>query len=548
MRNSLFVPLLCIVCVSAAKADYTNGIFLLNEDWFGHNESSMNFYNSGSNSIEYRVFSSANNGDKHLGNTSQFAQIFGDRIYIMSKQNYGSDESTGGRLIVADAKTLEQIASIPTLDGKDGRAFVGVDQTTGYVGTSGGIYLFDIEQNALGSMIDGTASTGSGLYSDQIGDMVRFRDRVYAAKQGVGVLVISTSTSEVVGTVSLPDIVTVFVTSKGDLYAANADSQAEFVKINPDDLSTEAIDINDPDNAACVFSSWGAWRSAPVAVDPVENSVYYYNKEYAKSIMKYNFDTQVLTRDFIVLPEGEPDGSGRKYGQIIYSTGVSINPVTRELMIAATEEGWSTHFSNNWIHFANPDTGEITKTIELDKHYWFPAMAIYPDSYYPAFELDPISLNMGATYDLDLTGIAKDADNNDNLIVMSATVADSDICSLSSDGYGKYVLTPVSVGDTKLTVRADSNGHITSKDVAVSVYRQAGVGDCLSGQEVSAYYAGGNLHILNASEREADLYNLQGSVIASFRIEGGHHICQLTVNTGVYVLRVGDRTFKIIVK
>ena len=451
------------ICVSAVSAEYTNGVFILNEDWFGHNESSMNFYNYETGEMEYRVFKAENSGE-HLGNTSQFAQLFGDKLYIMSKQSYGSDASTGGRLIVADAKTLQQKASIADLDWKDGRAFVAVNDKVGYVGTSSGIYLFDMENYELGDMIEGTGSASGGLYSDQIGDMVRFRDHVYAAKQGDGLCVIDTKTHQLVTIVSIPNITTVFVTSAGELYAASTDANAEFVKINPTDFSTENIDVDSSDGAAYTWSSWGAWRSGSVAVDPKENCIYYYNQEYAKSILKYDFTSGVLTRDFAKLPEGD------KYDQVMYGTGVSIDPVSRTIMLTATEEGWSTHFANNWMHFVDPETGEIIETVTLDSHYWFPAMAIYVDNYYPQFDMEPIALDATlGSVDIDLIGIASDVDNNNHLIVMSAEIANTNVCNIEQTAYGKYSLTAVTNGETELMVTADSNGHITTKSVPVTV-------------------------------------------------------------------------------
>lgn len=546
-KRILYASILCIACVSVVKADYTNGILILNEDWYGHNESSMNYYDYSSETMAYRVFKTANNSKKYLGNTSQYACVYGEHIYIMSKQNYGEDASTGGRLIVADAKTLSQIASIQSLDGKDGRAFVGVNPEVGYVGTSGGIYLFDLTQNILGAMIAGTGADGEGLYSDQIGDMVRYRDYVFAAKQGVGLLVINTHSHKVVQTIELPNITTVFVTFAGDLYAATTDTDAEFVKIEPDDFSLTPINIDATAGSACVWSSWGAWRSGSVAADPVENSIYYYNEEYAKNIIKYNFDTHEFISDFITLPQGVPDENEVRYDQVMYATGVSINPVTRELLLTTTEEGWTTHFSKNWMHFVDVEIGEITKTVELDSHYWFPAMAVYPDNYSPVFELSPISISLGSEYNLDLTQIASDVDDNDHLIIMSATIDNNGICEISQVEYGKYVITPLLTGNATLYVTADSKGRLTTKEIAVSVSSQAGVTELSSNSDIRINYTNGRLMILNADGCDACLYDISGVEIDRFFIEGCRSERQYSIGQGLYVLRVKDKVFKLII-
>lgn len=58
---------------SSENVDYTQGVFILNEDWFGHNNSTINFMTS-SGDFAYKIFQTANPG-KELGCTSQFGTI-----------------------------------------------------------------------------------------------------------------------------------------------------------------------------------------------------------------------------------------------------------------------------------------------------------------------------------------------------------------------------------------------------------------------------------------------------------------------------------------
>ena len=46
---------------SSENVDYTQGVFILNEDWFGHNNSTINFMTS-SGDFAYRIFQTANPG------------------------------------------------------------------------------------------------------------------------------------------------------------------------------------------------------------------------------------------------------------------------------------------------------------------------------------------------------------------------------------------------------------------------------------------------------------------------------------------------------
>lgn len=536
VRKILSFICLSFVCVSAVKADYTNGVFFLNEDWYGHDYGTINYYSYEDDEMYYRVFREVNPED-HLGVTSQYAQIFGGKMYIMSKQDrtYGSSTLSGGRLVVVDAETLEKIAQIDEIGGADGRSFVGVNSEVGYIGTSAGIYTFDMQENTVGELIEGTASGDGGLYSDQIGDMIRFQKYVFATKQGEGVYVIDTATHELKETISVPYIVTVFVTSAGELYAASTDSTAEFVKINPETFATENVDVDDSEGTASVWDSWGAWRSGSVAVDPTQNVIYYFNGEYAKSIMKYDFDNNTLTRDFIVLPEGEENANGTKYDQVMYGTGIGIDPTTRQIVLTTTEEGWSTHFKKNWLHFANADSGEITSTTVLDDYYWFPAMPLFPDNKRAVINLNNLDFNGNPYLELNLNECVSDEDSNNHLILYTVEVIDSSVCQLTETAYGVYSLKATSYGKTSIVVTADSNGHITTKEVEVEVDKSVGIDSA----EVSAPQVKcSNDRISVIGNGRMTLYSADGTIILSENIDNALTVDVSGLKRGMYILQI----------
>lgn len=150
-------------CVQTNKAlvDYTNGVFIVNEDWFGHQNSTLNFI-SNDGEWTYRVIQKENPG-KELGATAQYGTIYGDKFYIISKQEKdGGAAIQGGRLTIADAKTLKMEKQLTTFatnsEGKsiaDGRSFLGVDETKAYIGTSNGIYILDLTTNEIKGQISG---------------------------------------------------------------------------------------------------------------------------------------------------------------------------------------------------------------------------------------------------------------------------------------------------------------------------------------------------------------------------------------------------------
>ena len=69
---------------------YQDGTFWLNEDWFGHANGSVN-YITPEREVKYRVYESQN-PDQAFGCTAQYGMIYGDRLYVMSKQNHDTGD------------------------------------------------------------------------------------------------------------------------------------------------------------------------------------------------------------------------------------------------------------------------------------------------------------------------------------------------------------------------------------------------------------------------------------------------------------------------
>ena len=131
------------------QVDYTKGTFIVNEDWFGHQNSTVNFL-SDDGKWTLRAFQKENPGHE-LGCTSQFGTIYGDKFYIVSKQEKDPGATViGSRPAVIDAKTMKVLKEFTRIGDSDGRSFLGVDEHTGYIGTSNGIFLYDIDKMEIG--------------------------------------------------------------------------------------------------------------------------------------------------------------------------------------------------------------------------------------------------------------------------------------------------------------------------------------------------------------------------------------------------------------
>ncbi len=533
--------------------DYTNGFFILNEDWYGHNSSSINFYSFDNNDkVYYRVFQAENSG-YNLGNTSQYAQIFGGKMFIMSKQEYNE---TGGRLIVADASTMERMAAFETLGNiGDGRAFVGVSPSKGYIGGSDGIAVFDIDNLEIGDQIDGISS--------QVGDMLRYGSYVFAAVENKGVYVIDTATDQLKQVIDgTSAVTTLFVTASGALYAATTDSNAEFIKINPVTFETETIDIEDGD---CVKSTWGAWRSGSIACDPDEDIVYYLPSVgfwgNPTTVSKYDFTTGEYTKEFVTLPGDVTE--------VIYGTGIGLEPTNNQIILTTNKDGAGSADKNNRLHFIDPSTGEIKKTVTLEDSYWFPAMLVFPDHSNIQDFSSTTAKNIEITYNQEAVTIQFDASTmlpesfsgNKNLVVYDATIDNTDNFSVSQVSHGIFEITALAASaqqsskkqaagnsaSAKLTVTAEYNG-VTATTVATitkvtpSALTSINVDKCLTFSNTTP----GRLEVEGTGALV--VYSIDGRVVLNHQISGHDSFDISALGSGLYIIELNDGNNKVATK
>lgn len=433
--------------------DYTQGLFLVNEDWYGWDNGTVNFLTSDGRWV-YRAFRRENPGET-LGVTTQYGTIYGGRFFFVSKQaNSTAGTSTGGRLVVADALTLKKVAAFDEIGG-DGRSFVGVDEHTAYIGTSSGITRLDLESMSLGETIAGTGGEG-GLYAGQIGAMVRAGSYVFAAKQAVGVLVIDAATHTLHTTIDLPTISTLTLGCDGGVWAADATS---LVRIDVATLETRSRLL--PDDCR-VSSTWGAWNAGSLCAAYRKNFLYFAN-EKENQIARYHILTDELDADFFTLPD-----QGRAYVQQFQGAGLRVDPRNDRLIVTATQSGYLSHYMNNWVHVVDGLSGELLGTIELEPYYWFPALPVFPDNEEPVIAMaDELSVG-DEPVKVSLLEAVSDADNLSAAIVSTAEVEDASIATARISGYDLTV-SGVKPGDTWLTLTVNSNGRIASKRVALHV-------------------------------------------------------------------------------
>jgi hypothetical protein len=448
----LFASLFLAGCLTKAQSNYTDGYFMVNEEWFGHTNGSLNFI-SNSGPVAYRAYSTVNN-NQAFGATTQYGTIYGDKFYFISKQaaDGGDTQYTpGGRLVVANAQTLQKIAGFNTIGG-DGRSFVGVNEHKGYIATSNGIYLFDIDNMQVGSQIPATGG--------QVGNMIRTSRYVFAVRQSVGIWVIDPGTDTVVSTIS-GAFNSVVQAKDGSVWAIQ---DQKLVKIDPITFATTVFNIP----TTKYSGSWGAWNAGSFTASTKNNTLYWINSINSfvsgTQIVKFDVTNGTFNETFATIP-----GQTGTYKQIPYGAALRVNPVTDELILNTTESGYGTHYQNNWIHTYDAD-GNLTNTRKLDDYYWFPAMAVFPDNTMPVISTTfPSQLTANSSTVIDLKTVITDNDNlsaaivktvksNNNPTVVSAIINVND----------ELVITPQANGTATIVVSFNSNGKVVDKTLSVT--------------------------------------------------------------------------------
>lgn len=442
-----------------SSTNFTNGYFMVNEDWYGHTNGSVNFIDS-NGQINYRVYSNANNNHA-FGATTQYGTIYGDKFYFISKQaaDAGDTQYTpGGRLVVANAQTMQKIAGFNTIGGGDGRTFVGVNEHKGYIGASNGIFLFDIDNLQVGNLITGTG--GGSAYAGQIGNMIRTSKYVFAVKQSAGILVIDPNTDTLISTIS-GAYHSIVQAKDGSIWAVQ---DQKLVNINPTTFAVTSYNIP----TTKYLGSWGAWNAGSFSASRQQNALYWINSinsfNSGTQIVKFDVTTKTFNENFAVIP-----GQTGTYKQIPYGAGLRVNPTTDELILNTTESGYGAHYQKNWIHtFSN--TGTLTNTKTLNDYYWFPALAVFPDNTAPTVSNTfPSQVTAGNMTSIDLKTVVSDDDNLSAAIVKSVqSNSNPAIVSAAINDNDELVLTPLASGTSNIVISFNSNGKTVEKTLVVN--------------------------------------------------------------------------------
>ncbi|UQB69088.1 DUF5074 domain-containing protein [Epilithonimonas zeae] len=518
------------VSAYSAQADFTKGYFMVNEEWFGHTNGSVNFVGD-NGQIYYRVYSEKNN-NQAFGATTQFGTIYGDKFYFISKQaSDGGDTQyiPGGRLVVANALTMEKIKGFDNIGGGDGRSFLGVNEHLGYIGASNGIFLFDIDNLQVGSMIAGTG--GGSAYAGQIGNMVRTSQYVFAVKQSTGILVIDPKTNTLIQTIS-GAFHSVVQAKDGSVWAIQ---NQKLININPTTFATTEYALS---TATQYLGSWGAWNAGSFTYSNQQNALYWMNSVNAftsgTKIIKFDVTNKTLVDNFITIP-----GQEGTYKQIPYGAALRVNPVSDELILNTTESGYGAHYQKNWIHTYS-NTGALLNTKILNDYYWFPAVTVFPDVTAPVVSSTfPTEINATSAVTIDLKTIVTDADNLSSSILKSIK-SNSNTTAIKAEinTNDELILTPLAAGTASIVVSFNSNGKVVDKTLTVVSSSLAATAE-IKRVDLSIY-PNPTTEILNIKSQdkivEVSLFDISGKQINTKVVNGQVNVSKLL--KGNYILRV----------
>lgn len=555
---------------------YLDGTIILNEEWFGHTNGGMNFITEDKD-IMYQVYERENPG-MSFGCTSQYGTIWNDKLLIASKQasDGGDPLPGGGRLVVADAKTFKRIGSIDNIKleaesrSGDGRAIAGATPDKVYMGTNQGIYVIDLNQIKVTGKI-GSEGINTDLYSGQIGDMVNAGRYVFAIKQNTGVFVIDVNTDEIVKAIEDANVQGITLSADGNVWVASLTDNTKasrFVCIDPETLEENTgLSVDMPESIGKVTCGWGAWRTTQFFGCNSRNVLWF----SPGSSISNGGDGQFYCWEIGTNPAGiKPvfdlknpvlPTHNKNVAQGTYGTS-RYDDRTGELIVMTTEFKASAHYRYNWTHFVNPETGEITKTIELKPYYWFQSMPIFPDKEDArlaedfkgiSIVVDDENSMQDASATLDLRDVVSDPDNNDNVIIYTlpealAQAEDGESTPNLSLENGILTVKPTGYGHAIALVNATSNGRTVTLSIPVDVVKDSSTGIDGINTARSIRFAGNRLIIKGYTGESFSLYDTAGIEMNRFTVDADEFRAAFSLKPGVYVLRGAETFYKFMVR
>lgn len=560
---------------------YKDGLFWLNEEWYGHSSGSINYLTSKGDFLHH-VYESQNPGAT-FGATSQFGMIFGDRLIVTSKQQRdGGDPRDGswGRLVVADANTLKTIKTWEYLgtgekDSNDGRGACGVNASKAYI--AGAAKIGKLDLNTLEytpDAISGMPTNGS-TYGNQLGDLVSDGRYAYVCRQATGLLVIDVEKDACVKTFENKNIQGVTRTADGTVWFLDASGgKSKIYSINPETLEIDRT-YTLPSAVTCDWGSWRStkffaakrsnklmWVSTPGGWAPTAAEVYLWDmdkEDTPESLTPIASSTDEDWPLFDAFQFYDKEGNEIFQKLLPYGSAAYDDRSGKILLASSQQPTINTDYRFTWYLFIDAETGKV-ETMRLQPDYfYFPALPIVPDKYLPAL-VNPdyrvtLPLDGGEAQEIDLHKIVDDLDNPNahirfSLVADPAAQADETSAPVSVALSGsKLTVAPVAYGQTVVKVKAESNGRESEISIPVEVTSNSGgIADVeMDGRQF--HFDGSLLTLSGYRDVRVSVYDTNGRLVRTLVPDSDFFTCGLSLPAGVYAVATdGGHRFKIAVR
>lgn len=445
-----------------ATVDYTQGVFIVNEDWFGHRNSTTNYLTRDGKFVY--------NNTTEIGATACFGAAWGNRYYIIAKQaKDGGTKVEGGRITICDANTMRIIKQIKDINGnEDGHSFCGVDEHKAYVSTSKGIYTLNLDELTVGAAVKN--ADGGDAELEECGNMVRLGDYVYATEYGNSLRIIDCNTDRIAATITAK-VYSITMSKDGQLWVS---TDKGISRVNTETNKLETISL--PKGINVPANSNGAWCPDGLCASMQNNVIYWTSVTWnILKVFKYDIDNN----EFAKVVDLTNDADKWK----MYSaSNLRVDPVTDNLYVSLFKDWGSQDYAVRIYDNKGTQLNEYELT---QKNYWFPGMFVFPDVEDPiAGKIEAVNVEENKEVKVDLAKVCSDADNFQAAIVKTVkSVADNNVATATVKN-GKLVVTGVKEGSTVATLNFCSNGISTKTTVRFFVTKATGITDTQTSADI----------------------------------------------------------------
>ena len=446
-----------------ATVDYTKGVFIVNEDWFGHRNSTTNYLTRDGKFVY--------NNTTEIGATACFGAAWGNRYYIIAKQaKDGGAKVEGGRITICDANTMRIIKQIKDIDGdNDGRSFCGVDEHKAYVSTSRGIYTLNLDELTVGAAVKN--ADGGDAELGECGNMVRLGDYVYATEYGKSLRIIDCNTDRIVATISSAQVYSITMSKDGQLWVS---TNKGISRVNTETNKLEAISL--PEGINVPANSNDAWCPDGLCASMQNNVIYWTSVTWnILKVFKYDIDNNEFAK---VVDLTNNADKWKMYS----ASNLRVDPVTDNLYVSLFKDWGSQDYAVRIYDNKGTQLNEYELT---QKYFWFPGMFVFPDVEDPiAGKMDAVTVEENKEVKVDLATVCSDADNFQAAIIKTIKDVSKENIATATVKDGKLVVKGLKEGSTVVTLNFCSNGISTKTTVRFFVTKATGITDTQTSADV----------------------------------------------------------------